>query len=134
MKKTLTITTLTIVALAGAVMAFAGVTAPKTSATTSKCHATALSITAPGTAASGTTITVAGAEAKAPTHPVKATLQSRKPSSTKWVNGKSANLSSAGGYSLKWKAPAKKGTYKIRVRVTHGSASHTSATKKVVVK
>ena len=34
---------------------------------------------------------------------------------------------SSGAYSLKWKAPAKKGKYKIRVRVTHSGTSNTSA-------
>lgn len=134
MKKTLTITTLAIVVIAGAVMLFAGVTAPKTSATTSLCHATTLSIKAPRTVARGKTIRVSGKEAKAPAHSVKATLQSRKSTSTKWVNKATANLSSVGGYALKWKAPAKKGKYKIRVRVTHLSASSTSAVKTVVVK
>ena len=134
MKKTLTITTLAIVVIAGAVMAFAGVTAPKSSATTSKCHATALSITAPSSIARSKTITVTGSEAAVPGHTVKATLQRRKSTATKWVNGASASLGSAGEYSLKWKAPAKKGTYKIRVRVTYSGASHTSATKTVKVK
>ncbi len=58
---------------------------------------------------------------------MKATLQSRKATSTKWINGASANLSATGSYSLKWKAPAKKGKYKIRVRVTHSGTSNTSA-------
>ena len=64
---------------------------------------------------------------------MKATLQSRRATSKKWVNGASRNLAS-GSYSLKWKAPTKKGKYKIRVRVTHLSASSTSAVKTVVVK
>ena len=42
MKKTLTISTLTAVVIAGAVMAFAGVTAPKSDATSSLCHSTCL--------------------------------------------------------------------------------------------
>ena len=134
MNKRLTIVTLAIVVIAGAVMLFAGVTAPKTSATTSLCHVTTLSIKAPRTVARGKTITVTGKEAKAPAHSLKATLQSRKSTSAKWVNKATANLSSAGGYSLKWKAPAKKGSYKIRVRITHSGASHTSATKTVKVK
>ena len=133
MRKTLTISTLAAVVIAGAVMAFAGITAPKTNATSGLCHVTKLSITAPATATAGKTITVKGSEAKTPAHTVKATLQSRLASSKKWVNGASANLSGA-SYSLKWKAPAKKGAYKIRVRVTQGSASNTSAVKNVVVK
>jgi len=133
MRKTITISTLAAVALAGAVMLFAGVTAPRTNATSGLCHTTALSITAPASATAGTTVTITGSEASTPQHAVKATLQSRLSTSKKWVNGASANLSGA-GYSLSWKAPAKKGTYKIRVRVTQGSASNTSATKRVVVK
>ena len=134
MKKTITISTLAAVALAGAVMLFAGIAAPRTNATTSLCHSTALSIKAPLSTTSGKTITVTGSEAKKPAHTVRATLQSKLSTSTKWVNGAYANLSSTGSYALKWKAPAKKGKYNIRVRITHGSASHTSAVKTVLVK
>jgi len=133
MRKTITISTLAAVAIAGAVMAFAGITAPRTDATSSLCHKTKLSISAAATATAGSTVAVTGSEAQTPEHSVKATLQSRLSTSKKWVNGASRNLSGA-GYSLKWKAPAKKGTYKIRVRVTHGSASNASAVKTVVVK
>jgi ABC-type uncharacterized transport system YnjBCD substrate-binding protein len=133
MKKTITISTLAAVAIAGAVMLFAGVTAPKTSATPALCHVTALSISAPTSVTAGKTIKVTGAEAQTPQHGVKATLQSRLSTSKKWVNGASANLSGA-SYSLKWKAPAKKGKYKVRVRVAHLSASKASAVKTVVVK
>ena len=133
MKKTITISTLVAVAAAGAVMLFAGLAAPRTNATTGYCHTTVLSIKAPASAVAGTTITVKGAEARTPQHVVKATLQSRRSTSTTWVNKASANLV-AGSYSLKWKAPLKKGTYKIRVRITHSGASHTSAVKTVTVK
>ena len=76
-----------------------------------------------------------GAEAKAPAHTVTATLQSRLSTSSEVGQRRvTANLSSAGAYSLKWKAPAKKGKYKIRVRVTHSGASNTSAVKTVTVK
>jgi hypothetical protein len=133
MKRTITISTLAAVVVAGAVMLFAGVTAPRTNATPALCHSTALSITVPASATAGTTVTVTGSEARTPAHTVKATLQSRRSTSKKWVNGASRNLSS-GSYSLKWKAPTKKGKYKICVRVTHLSASKTSAVKTVVVK
>jgi len=132
MKKILTISTLAILVIAGAVMAFAGVSAPKSEATPSLCHASKPSITAPPTATAGTTVAITGAEAQPPAHVVKATLQSRLSTSKKWVNGASANLS-GGGYSLNWKAPAKKGSYKVRVRVTKGSTSNTSAVKTVKV-
>ena len=75
MRKALTIG---ILALAVATMAFAGVSAPKTSATASLCHSTALSIKAPTSVRAGRTITVTGAEARTPGHTVKATLQYRK--------------------------------------------------------
>jgi hypothetical protein len=134
MKKTLGILTLTIVAIAGAAMVFAGVTAQKTSATPTLCHTTTLSIKAPTSVVSGRRITVTGKEAQTPQHAVTATLQSRKATSTKWINGASANLSSTGSYALKWKAPAKKGKYKIRVRVTHSGTSSNSAPRTVTVK
>lgn len=133
MRRTITISTLAAVVAAGAVMLFAGVTAPRTSATPALCHSTKLSIAAPASATAGSTITVTGSETKAPAHPVKATLQSRLSTSKKWVNGASANLS-GGSYSLKWKAPTKKGSYRVRVRVARLSASNTSPVKTVVVK
>ncbi len=132
MKKTLTISTLTAVVIAGAVMAFAGVTAPKSDATSSLCHSTTLSITAPTTATAGSTVAITGSEAATPQHTVDVTLQTRLSTSKKWKNGPSASLSGA-DYALNWTAPAKKGTYKLRVRVTHLSASNTSAVKTVKV-
>jgi len=47
MRKTLTIGTIGFWRQAVAVMAFAGITAPRTSATSSLCHSTTLSIKAP---------------------------------------------------------------------------------------
>jgi len=133
MKRTITISTLAAVAIAGAAMLFAGVTAPRTNATSGLCHTTKLSIAAPASATAGATVTVTGSEAQTPQHDVQATLQSRLSTSKKWVNGASASLS-GGSFSLNWTAPAKTGKYKIRVRVTHASASNTSAAKTVVVK
>jgi hypothetical protein len=130
MRKALTIG---ILALAVATMAFAGISAPKTSATASLCHSTALSIKAPTSVRAGRTITVTGAEARTPGHTVKATLQYRRATVKKWTNGASKNLSS-GAYSLKWKAPARKGKYKLRVRVTFSGTSNVSAVRTVTVK
>ena len=126
-------TTIGILGVALAVMAFAGFTAPKSGATTSLCHSSTLSIKAPATVKAGKSITVTGSEPQTPAHAVKATLQYRLSTSKKWVNGKSTNLSS-GAYTLKWKAPAKKGKYKIRVRVTHSGTANTSTVKSVTVK
>jgi hypothetical protein len=125
--------TISILGVAVAIMAFAGFTAPKSDATSSLCHTSTLSITAPSTAKPGQSIAVTGSEPQTPAHTVTATLQYRLSTSKTWVNGKHMNLSS-GGYTLKWKAPAKKGKYKIRVRVVHSSASNTSAVKTVTVK
>jgi hypothetical protein len=125
--------TIGILALAVAVMAFAGISAPKTDATTSLCHSTSLSISAPASVKVGKSIAVTGSEARTPAHTVRATLQYRLSTAKAWVNGKSADLVS-GKYSLKWKAPAKKGKYKVRVRVSANGASNTSAVKTVTVK
>jgi hypothetical protein len=132
LRKALTTLTIGILAIAVAVMAVAGISAPKSSATSSLCHSSTLSITAPATVKAGKSITVTGAEAQSPAHTVSATLQYRLSTVKKWTNGKSTTLSS-GGYTLKWKAPAKKGKYKVRVRVTHSGASNTSASKTVTV-
>ena len=133
MRKALTTLTIGILAIAVAVMAVAGVSAPKTSATSSLCHSSKLSIKAPASVKARKRITVTGSEPQPPAHKVNATLQFRKSTTKKWTNGKSTTLTS-GAYSLKWKAPAKKGKYKIRVRVTHSGSSNTSAVKTVTVK
>jgi hypothetical protein len=133
MRKPLVALTIGILAIAAAVLAVAGATAPRTNATSSLCHSTTLSIKAPKTATAGKAIKVTGGEAQTPAHTVKATLQFRKATATSWKNGTSANLSSTGTYSLKWKAPAKKGKYKLRVRVTHNGTSNASAVKTVRV-
>jgi ABC-type uncharacterized transport system YnjBCD substrate-binding protein len=133
MRKALLALTIGIVAVAAAVMGIAGITAPKSDATSAFCHSTALSITAPSTATAGKTVQITGAEAAVPQHDVKATLQYRKSTAKAWKNGASANLDGSGGYSLKWKAPSVKGKYKVRVRVAHSSASNASAAKTVKV-
>ena len=134
MRKALLALTVVAVALAAAVMAVAGVTAPKSSATPAYCHSTALSITVPSTATVGQTVQIVGAEAAVPQHDVKATLQYKKATAKAWKNGASASLDGSGGYALNWKAPSAKGKYKVRVRVVHLSASNTSAAKTVSVK
>jgi hypothetical protein len=133
MRKTLLTLTIGVVAVAAAVMAIAGVTAPRTSATTAFCHSTALSISAPSTATAGQTVQITGGEARVPQHSVKATLQYKKSTAKAWKNGASASLNGSGGYSLNWKAPSVKGKYKVRVRVTHGSASNMTSAKTVKV-
>jgi hypothetical protein len=133
MRKALTTLTIGILAIAVAVMAVAGITAPKTDAHPSLCHTTLLSIAAPASVQSGKRITVTGGEAQVPGHTVKATLQSRLSTSKTWVNGATANLSSTGAYSLRWKAPVKKGKYKLRVRVTYSGTSNSSVAKTVTV-
>ena len=133
MKKRLTSVTVIAVVLAAAVMVFAAVYTARSSATSSLCHSTALSIKAPATAKAGKTITVTGAEAQTPAHDVTATLQYKLATASGWKNGASASLKN-GSYSLKWKAPSKKGAYQLRVRVAKSGASNLSATKKVTVK
>ena len=134
MRKPLLALTIAIVAVAAAVMAVSGITAPRTGATPTLCHSTTLSIKAPASVASGKTIRVTGSEARTPGHTVKATLQFKKATASSWKNGASSNLSSSGAYSLKWKAPSAKGKYKLRVRVTYGGDKNTSATRTILVK
>jgi hypothetical protein len=132
MRRKLTTLTIVAVVLTAAVMVFAAVDTARSSATPSFCHSTALSITAPATATAGSTVQVTGAEGATPQHDVTATLQYKLASAKTWKNGPSTTLSGA-AYALNWKAPAKKGAYKVRVRVVHLSASNTSAAKKVTV-
>jgi hypothetical protein len=132
MRKPITISTVAAVAIAGAAMLFAGVTAPRTNATSSLCHKAKPSITVPATVTARTKVAITGSVGGAPAHDVTATLQSRLSTSKKWVNAASGKLS-GGGYSLNWKAPAKKGTYKLRVRIAHASASNLSTVQTVAV-
>jgi hypothetical protein len=134
MRKALLALTIGLIAVTATVMAVAGLTAPRSSATPTLCHSTTLSIKAPRSVAAGKTIRVTGREAQAPAHTVRATLQYKKATAKTWKNGKSANLSSSGTYSLKWRAPSAKGKYKIRVRVTHSGTSNTSAVRRITVK
>lgn len=134
MRRPLLVLTIAVVAVAAAVMAVAGVTAPRTGATPTLCHSTTLSIKAPAGVTAGKTVRVTGSEARTPGHTVKATLQFKKATASSWKNGASANLSASGAYSLKWKAPSAKGKYKLRVRVTYGGDNNTSATRTIQVK
>ena len=127
-----TVTAVTLV-IAAAVVLVAGFAAPRTSATSQLCHSTQTTITAPATAKAKSVVVITGGEGAVPQHSVKATLQYRRSSSKKWINGASKNLSS-GAFSLKWKAPKKAGKYKVRVRVTHAGAAHASAVKTITVK
>ncbi len=133
MKGMLTGLTAAAVVLTVAVLAFAVVGAPRTGATTALCHMTAVSIDAPSVVKARKTITVVGAEAVPPTHTVKATLQYRLASKKAWRNAASENLTN-GAYSLKWKSPAKKGLYELRVRVTRQSTANTSEVVTVKVR
>lgn len=133
MKRTLTTLTISVLVMATAAMVGLALASPKSSATSSLCHASKPSVAvAATTVVHGKTLLVTGGEPQVPAHSVKATVQYRLSSSKLWKNGASKNLSGA-AYSISWKAPAKKGTYKLRVRVTHGSASNTSVTKTVTV-
>ena len=132
MKKTLTSLTVVALALTAAVMVFAVVVTSRSSATPSLCHSTALSLTAPQTATAGASVQITGSTGQPPAHDVNATLQYKLGTAKSWKNGPSAALSN-GSYTLSWKAPAKTGVYKLRVRISHLSSSHTSAAKKVTV-
>jgi hypothetical protein len=134
MRRLLATLTVGIVAAAAAVMALAGITAPRSGATPTLCHTTTLSIKAPLSVKAGGRITVTGAEARPPAHAVKATLQSRRATARRWINGASASLSSSGAYSLRWRAPATKGKYRIRVRVTYSGTASTSVVRTVTVR
>jgi len=133
MKRMLTALTAVAVVLTAVALAVAVAGAPTTGATTTFCHMTTLSIEAPSVVKAGKTITVKGAEAVPPTHTVKATLQYRLASKKAWRNGGSENLAN-GAYSIKWKAPAKKGLYELRVRVTRQSTANTSEIVTIKVK
>jgi hypothetical protein len=134
MRKPILALTIAIVAVAAAVIAVAGISAPRTGATPSLCHSTTLSIKAPVGVTAGKTVKVTGSEARLPGHTVRATLQFKKATAANWKNGASANLSASGAYSLKWKAPSAKGKYKLRVRVAYGGVNNTSVTKVIRVK
>ena len=128
------VATIFALAIAAAVMLVAAVASPKTSATPTICHSVKPTIVAPATAVHGTKVKITGTEGQAPAHTVTVTLQSRISTAKTWVNGAVKSLSlSTGKYSVTWKAPAKKGTYKLRVRLAHAGTFSTSAVKTVKV-
>ena len=133
MKRTLTTLTISALVMATAALVGLGLASPRSSATPSLCHANKPVIAVGSTTvAAGQTLSVTGGEPQVPQHGVTATLQYRLSTAKVWKNGKSKSLSGA-AYSLSWKAPAKKGKYKLRVRVTHAGASNTTATKTITV-
>jgi hypothetical protein len=125
--------TLALLALAAAAIAVAGVTAPRTRATETLCHSTVLSISSASAVKAGKKLTVSGSEARSPDHSLTATLQYRRAATTGWRTGPSV-LMNTRSYVLTWKAPAKKGKYKLRVRVEYQGSSGTSAVGAVTVK
>jgi hypothetical protein len=125
--------TVALLALAAVAIAVAGVSAPRTRATETLCHSTALSISAASTVKAGKKLIVSGAEARSPDHTLTATIQYRKATATAWRNGAFLPMNTR-SYSLAWKAPAKKGKYKLRVRVDYQGSSRYSATRTVTVK
>jgi hypothetical protein len=134
MKRTLTTITILVLAVAAATMVGMGLAAPKTSATASICHAAKPGIALGSTTvAHGLTVSVTGGLVQGvPQHGVTATLQYRLSSAKTWKNGPSKPLNGA-AYSITWKAPAKTGAYKVRVRVSHAGASNTSVAKAIAV-
>ena len=132
MRKTLATLTIGILAIAVAVMAVAGISAPKTSATSGLCHTSTLSYHGARQRQGREEHhrDRCGAPAAGAHRQRHAAVSAA--AGTKWTNGRTTTLSS-GRYWLKWKAPAKKGKYKIRVRVTHSGSSNTSAAKTVSV-
>ena len=133
MRKRLAGVTLAALVLAAGAMVFAAVDASRSGATSTLRHSSKLSIKAPATATPGGTIEITGSEPRTPKHGVTATLQYKVSTSRKWRNGPSADLSGA-SYTISWTVPAKKGKYKVRVVVSHLSASRTSAVKRITVK
>jgi len=129
MKKKVRALSIFAIVMACAAMMTVIVASSKASTTTTLCHSTSLSISA----TVGKSITVQGSLGKKPQHVVKATLQTRLSTSSKWTNRSTVKFSGA-KYSIKWAIPAKKGTYKVRVRISHLTASRMSATRAIKVK
>ena len=134
MKKALLTLTIAVVAVSAAVMAVVGLTAPLTSATPSLCHSSTLTITAPKTATRGTAITVTGGEPQTPAAHRQSDAAVQEGDRDGVEERRLDQPRRLRRLLAQVEGSAAKGKYKVRVRVTHSSASNTSAAKTVTVK
>ena len=127
MKRVLTIA---ILAVACAVIAYAGATAQQTGARSVTCHATypPVSIKAPSSVKHGQTVNVTVSLAKSLGHGLSLTMQYRPPGSSKWrAYGISAHMAKT-PYTIKWKAPKSAGKYKLRVKAEYADETGSGTT------
>lgn len=124
---------LVILVLFVSAVGIAWTSAPKSGATSTICHSTKLSIKSASTVKTGRKLKVTGQVARSlGDHYLMATLQWRKASVATWKNGATVTMSTK-YYTLSWKAPAKKGKYKIRVRAQYSGENLMTATRTVTV-
>jgi len=131
------ILTIVLLVLMVSVMGYAGVTAPSITAQPDTCHSTAVALKARDTVRARRTLTLTVSLARGLDHGLNLTLQYRKATSSTWRAYGNQALMHSSPYQLKWKAPARTGKYKLRVKVEYTdieSATTYSAVKTVRVK
>ena len=116
MKRILTIVLLVLMV---SVMGYAGVTAPSITAQPDTCHSTAVALKARDTVRARRTLTLTLSLAQPLVHDFNLTLQYRKATSSTWRTYGAQLLMRSSPYQLKWKAPARTGKYKLRVKVEY---------------
>ena len=116
MKRILTIVLLVLMVL---VMGYAGVTAPSITAQPDTCHSTAVALKARDTVRVRRTLTLTVSVTRSLGHYLSLTLQYRKATASTWRTYGSQVLMHDSPYQLKWKAPARTGRYKLRVKVVY---------------
>jgi hypothetical protein len=121
--------TIAILAVACAVMVFAGVTAQQSGARSTACHTfPPIAAKAKPSVKHGRTVTVMVSLAESLRHGVSVSVQYRRPGSAKWLAYGTSSLMAQSPIAVKWKAPKRTGKYKLRVKAEYGDETGSGAT------
>jgi hypothetical protein len=119
MKRVLTVA---ILAVACAVMVYAGASARQSGTRSTACHtAYPIAIKAKSSVKHGRTVTVTVSLTKSLRHGLSVTMQYRRSSSSKWsAYGTATQMTQTPFSGVRWRAPKRTGKYKLRVKAEFG--------------
>jgi hypothetical protein len=118
MKRVLTIA---ILAMACAVVVFAGATAQQSGASSTVCHTyPPVAAKAKSSVRHGRAVSITVSLAESLRHGLSVSVQYREPGSAKWRASGTATLMAQSPVTVKWKAPKRTGKYKLRVKAEYG--------------
>jgi len=131
--------TVAILAVACAVMVYAGASAQQSRARSTACHVGyPIAIKAKASVKHGRAVTVTVSLTKSLRHGLSVTMQYRRSSSSKWsVYGTATQMTQTPFSGLRWKAPKRTGKYKLRVKAEYsddtGSGTAYSGVRAITV-